>query len=202
MKNKTPKDPFETRCWSCERITDPYQVFAACFFYAPIGAFRKTIRQVLLSAASSKVYHKEDPAAVLGLFKAITSVLLAAHQLYRQKKTSGLQITPEQFMDRRLYARSNAPCAEWNYLPKALTAKEYQNPYAVFRRFFKDQPVEKWQQQVEQALEYALAGEADDSGPGLLRLYIYLVKLVEAAHLIDVREVLHIGGHLKPAQSM
>gem|GEM_PF-6169421 len=46
MKNKTPKDHFQTHCWAYKVIADPYQVFAECFFFADIGAYRKTIRRV------------------------------------------------------------------------------------------------------------------------------------------------------------
>ncbi|WP_018627342.1 hypothetical protein [Niabella aurantiaca] len=199
MKNKPPKDPFDTYCWSYAVITDPYQVFAECFMFADIGAFRKTIRQVLLSAAEDKVYKKEQPASALDLFKAITSVILAAQVLCRQKKTSGLKIEQQQFTDKRLYARPGACCAEWEYLPKNLSAKEYGDPYKVFHRFFKYQDVAQWRQSINQALGYALAGNAEGCSIHLLKLYVHLTKLMEAAHLIDVREVLHVDGVLKPA---
>ncbi|MBO9594450.1 MAG: hypothetical protein J7599_16220 [Niabella sp.] len=199
MKNKTPKDLFQTHCWAYKVITDPYQVFTECFFFADIGAYRKTIRRVLLSAADNKVYKKEEPASVLDTFKAITSVMLAAQELCRKKKSSGLQLQPEQFTDKRLYARPSSRCAEWEYLPKSLTENEYQDPYAVFTRFFKYQDPKQWQQRIEQVLNYALSSDAEDSDLHLLKLYLYLIKLMEAAHLIDVREVLRIEGDLKPA---
>jgi hypothetical protein len=34
-------------------------------------------------------------------------------------------------------------------------------------------------------------------GLEMIAIYSHLVKLVEAAHLINVREVIHIGGILK-----
>lgn len=199
MKNKSPKDPFKTHCWAYTIVTDPYQVFAECFFFADIGSFKKTIRQVLLSAASRKVHKKDEPASVLQLFHAITSVMLAAQALHRQKKTAPLKIEQEQFTDKRLYARPNSPCAEWEYLPRHLSAKEYQHPYRVFSRFFKRRDVAQWRQGIEQALSFALSSYTEDSDLNLLELYLQLTRLMEAAHLIDVREVLHIGGHLKPA---
>lgn len=195
MKNK---DPFKTRCWAGLAVTDPCQVFAECFQFADIGSFRKTIRQVLLSAAKNKVHQKEEPASVLDLFKVVTSVMLAARELCRQKKRSGLQLQPEQFTDKRLYARPDAGCAAWEYLPKHLSAKEYQNPYAVFYRFFRYQNAKQWQQSMEHILTYALSNCSEDIELNLLKLYLHLIRLMEAAHLIDVREVLHIGGYLKP----
>ena len=199
MKNKSPKDPFKTHCWAYTIVTDPYQVFAECFIFADIGSLRKTIRQVLCSVDRKKVHNKDEPASVLDLFNAVTSVMLAAWELYRQKKTSALKIEPGQFTDKRLYARPGTNCAEWDYLPKNLSAREYQNPYKVFSRFFKHGDAAQWQHHIKEVLSYALSSCTNDCELDLLKLYLQLTRLMEAAHLIDVREVLHIGGHLKPA---
>lgn len=48
-------------------------------------------------------------------------------------------------------------------------------------------------------VEYALASNTDSCDLDLLRRYFHLTKLLEAAHLIDVREVTHVDGQLKPA---
>jgi hypothetical protein len=60
--------------------------------------------------------------------------------------------------------------------------------------------LKKWKQELQDLLEYALvetslaeAGIVKD----MLSIYFHLTKLIEAAHLIDVRETTHIGGHLK-----
>ncbi len=198
MKNKNDKDPFETFGWNFAVVTDPYQVFAVCFVFADIGAFRKTIRQVLLSAASNKVHKKTEPANVLCMFRAISSVMLAAHQLYRQGKTSALQIAPGQLAQKQLYARPDGSWAAWEYLPKNLSTKDYQDPYRVFRRFFKHQSIAGWRLSLQQVLDYALAGYTGHKDLNLLKLYFHLTRLMEAAHLIDVREVPCVDGQLKP----
>lgn len=143
------------------------------------------------------MYDKEEPAAVLAKFKAVVSVMLAADKINRDKKSSPLTITLPEFADKRLYARPYATCPEWEYLPKILTTKEYRDPYIVFRKFFKYQPVEQWRENIALVLDYALAGYNESCDLNLLQLYFYLTKLMEAAHLIDVREVTHVGGHLK-----
>ncbi|MGJ7033419.1 hypothetical protein [Niabella hirudinis] len=199
MKNKNAKDPFETLGWNHIMVTDPYQVFAISFDFADIGAFRKTIRQVLLSAAGNKVHKKSEPTHVLCMFRAIRSVMLAAHRLYRQGNTCVLQIEPGQFAQKRLYARPDGRWAAWAYLPKNLSTKEYRDPYRVFRHFFKYQTLAQWQQSMAQMLDYALASNTGHEDLNLLKLYLHLTRLMEAAHLIDVREVTHVGGLLKPA---
>ncbi|MCG7859840.1 hypothetical protein MD537_22870, partial [Flavihumibacter sediminis] len=53
--------------------------------------------------------------------------------------------------------------------------------------------------QLQLLMDYSLRSmnllELEDIRP--LSLYFQLTKLVEAAHLIDVREVNHVGGHVK-----
>ena len=81
-----------------------------------------------------------------------------------------------------------------------LSLKEYKDPYAAFNRFFKFQTLEEWKTDFQTISEYALVRtslfeaciEIDT-----LSIYIHLTKLIEAAHLIDVRENTHIGGHIK-----
>jgi hypothetical protein len=198
MKKKNALvDIFETKCWEYRIIKDPYQVFAECFSFADISSFRKAIKQILLFSSISKVYDKEAPAALLAKFKVVISVILAAHKINQDKKCSPLQLTLEQFADKRLYARPHSPCPEWEYLPRMLTTKEYENPYKVFRKFFKYQSVEQWCEDIALVLDYALAGYNETCDLNLLQLYFHLTKLMEAAHIIDVREITHIGGHLK-----
>ena len=196
-KKKVSKDIFETKCWEYEVIKDPYQVFAKCFCFADISSFRKAIGQVLLFATTSKVCNKEEPAALLAKFKAVISIILAADKINQSKKSSPLKLTLKEFTDKRLYARPYSTCPEWECLPKMLTTKEYRNPYIVFKKFFKYQAIEKWREDIELVLDYALASYNDSCDLNLLQMYFHLTKLMEAAHIIDVREVTHIGGHLK-----
>ncbi|MDE3183973.1 MAG: hypothetical protein KGM16_11195 [Bacteroidota bacterium] len=198
MKNKeNSRDIFETKCWQYKIIDDPYQVFAESFCFANISSFRKVIRQVLLFATKSKVFNKEEPAALLAEFKAVISVILAANKINEEKRSGSLKLTLEKFADKRLYARPFSACPEWEYLPKVLSIKEYKNPYKVFQKFFKYQPVEKWREDIGLVLDYALGAYTDSCDLKLLKMYFHLVKLMEAAHIIDVREVTHVDGYLK-----
>jgi hypothetical protein len=197
-KKENPPDIFETKCWEYQVINDPYQVFAQCFCFADISSFRKAIRQVLLFATRSKVYNGE-PAALLAKFKAIISIILAANKINEDKRVGSLKLTLKKFADKRLYSRPFSTCPEWEYLPKTLTTKEYQDPYRAFRKFFKYQDVEKWREDLALVLDYALGAYNDSCDLNLLQMYFHLTKLMEAAHIIDVREVTHVDGYLKPA---
>lgn len=196
-KKKAPEDVFETKCWEFKIIKDPYQVFANCFSFADISSFRQDIRQVLLFTTTSKIYNKEEPASLLTKFKAIISAILATNKINESKKSSALKLTFKEFTDKRLYARPYSTCPEWEYLPKMLTANEYQNPYIVFKKFFKYKAIKKWREDIGLVINYSLASYNEICDLNLLQLYFHLTKLMEASHLIDVREITHINGHLK-----
>ena len=75
--------------------------------------------------------------------------------------------------------------------------KEFCNTYRVFKKFFKYQPLEKWLRDWEEMVDCALSKYSGGMEIDMIATYTHLAKLVEAAHLINVREVNHIGGSLK-----
>jgi hypothetical protein len=54
-----------------------------------------------------------------------------------------------------------------------------------------------WVHDLEETTDCALSKSNGELGLEMIAIYSHLVKLVEAAHLINVREVIHIGGILK-----
>ncbi|HTG56852.1 MAG TPA: hypothetical protein VL943_11325, partial [Niabella sp.] len=85
-----------------------------------------------------------------------------------------------------------------DYMPRLLNTTEYKNPYLVFRRLLKCHDVPKWRALMDEIIDYAFASYADKCDLNLLALFLHFTKLMEAAHLIDVREITHLGGYLKP----
>jgi len=91
-----------------------------------------------------------------------------------------------------------------DYFPRMLSLKEYSDPYVVFKRFFKFLSLAEWKRELNDILEYALVTTSFwDAGieANSLSIFIHLTKLVEAVHLIDVREINHIGGNIKNKQN-
>jgi hypothetical protein len=78
--------------------------------------------------------------------------------------------------------------------------KECGNPDVVFKRFFKFKEVPKWRSDLQDILSYALEKDSlFEAGSNIdcLSIYLHLTRLIESAHLIDVREIHHIGGMMK-----
>ena len=195
MKQK--HDYLVTSLWYKEKIKDPFQVIAAAFSFADMTFYRKLVKRLLQTAHSEKVYSKDSPGNLLFDMKMLESLINAAYLIVKQKHKSPLVISASDIMNKNTYF-GGRPGDEWDFLPHSLSKKEFSDPYLVFTRFFEHQPLDKWKKDLEEVLNYSLSNNAhDDVEIDFLSLYLYLNKIVEAAHLIDVREVIHIEGRLR-----
>ena len=197
---KAVKDYLQTSLWYKEKITDPNQVIAEFFCSAGLTAYRKCIKDALRAASGKHIWRKYNPGDLLYEFKMLESVINATYLINKENKTSPLIIKKESSFNPSLFCGWHVDSTQWDYFPRVLSFKEYVNPYLTFKRFFKYLSLPQWKQELQDLLEYALV-ETSLSEAGIekdmLSFYLHLTKLVEAAHLIDVREITHIGGHLK-----
>jgi len=194
---KSANDYLRTSLWYKEKITDPYQVIAEFFCSTHLTAYRKCIKDALKAAAGKFIWRKYNPGDLLYDFKMIESVINAAYLINKENKTSPLTISKESSFNPNLFCGWHADSTQWDYFPRALSFKEFSNPYLTFKRFFKYLSLPKWKLELQDLLDYALV-ETSLSEAGIekdmLSLYFHLSKLIEAAHLIDVREISHIDG--------
>lgn len=196
---KAKKDVLATTGWLFRKENDPHQVIAEFFSVFSLGIIRQTIKGLLLSAYQKKIYNKRAPCDVLFDIKVLESLIRAAHLLNEKKRKSPIKIDDSDLLDKKFYYGRDAHSTQWDFLPRTLSANEYKNPYLAFKRFFKYQDLPQWKKDLEGILQASLSRHAEvaDMNVELLPVYFHLTKLVEAAHLIDVRETTHIHGFLK-----
>jgi hypothetical protein len=200
MKTKHHKDPFNTQCWLCEGITDPYQIIAHFFAEAHVHHFRRLIKKLVCHASGAGVYKGDSPGDVLLYSKLIRSLIKAAHAL-RHKKHRTVSIKKEELFHKKYYCSHYVSADVWKELPRCLSEKEYSDPYRVFQQFFSYQSLNSWLQCWEQVVENAFCSDST-SITDPLTVCTHLIKLVEAAHLVDVREVTHVGECVKNGRSL
>lgn len=198
MKNKTLKDPFKTTCWQGGPVTDPRQVFAELFLFAGLCSYRHFIKKLLQHAGAAKRYKGKPQDEVRLYMQMIRSTLIAAYALSAIKRTP-MVAGEANLLNKKEYCSSYRGASAWTDFPRVLSKKEYRNPYRAFAAFFKYQSLNQWLRNWHRIVKAALAAKPLRRAPDVLALYFYLVKLIEAAHLIDVRETTHIDGTLKGA---
>jgi hypothetical protein len=197
---KQEHDYIDTSIWYKNEITDPYQTITELFTAADLAYYRRTIKGALNAACSDKVWNKTSPGDLLWFLERLESGINAAYLINKEKKKSPLSIGKEDVFNPNLYCSWHADQGEWDFFPRSLSLKEYIDPYLVFKRFFKYLTLAEWKEELHELMEFAL-GKTSFSEACVdfdtLQIYFHLTKLVEAAHLIDVREITHIGGRIK-----
>jgi hypothetical protein len=190
-----------TSVWYKEKITDPYQTFAEFFSAADLVSHKKTVKEALDAASSSRIYDKRNPGDLLYSLGLLESVINSSYLLNMEKKKSPLSIEANDVFDPNLFRGwLGGNLTDWDYFPRMLSLKEFKNPYIVFKRFFRFQDLSAWKTDLRTIAEYALVKTCLSEACidlDTLSIYCYLTKLIEAAHLIDVRETNHIGGIVK-----
>lgn len=190
-----------TSLWYREKITDPYQIFAEFFSAADVVSHKKTVNDTLRAASSNRIYDKRNPGDLLFSLGQLESIINAVYLLNKEKKKSPLSIEVNGVFDPNLFRGwLGGDLTDWDYFPRMLTLKEYKDPYVVFKRFFKFKTLEDWKADLKTIAEYALVKTSMSEAcidMDTLSIYLFLIKLIEAVHLIDVREVTHIGGTIK-----
>ncbi len=196
MKEKSSKDVFDTKSWCYNIVTDPYQVMAEAFSTAGMHHLRSFIKKILHYSEAQEVYPENSPCNVLLYMRVVRSLVKAAHIL-KEKKNGPIEVSEHDAFNKNYYCSHYQLPNEWEQFPRFLSMKEFCNPYKVFRKFFTSQPLEEWLHDWEEVVDCALSQCSGELNLEMIAVYRRLCKLVEAAHLINVREVNHIGGMLK-----
>lgn len=196
MKKVPTQDLFATQRWLYMAVTDPYQVFAEAFSATYLSTLRWIIKSLLHYAETDKIFRGKSPSEVLFFTQIIHSVIKAADRL-KGIRSGPLSVSEEDVFNIKYFRSHYVVTDVLEDFPRFLSVKEYCNPYKVFRKFFGYQNAEKWQTDLDRIVDAALSEHSHELGFKMIAIYSHLTKLIEAAHLINVREVTHIGGILK-----
>ncbi|WP_431217169.1 hypothetical protein ACQ86N_23085 [Puia sp. P3] len=197
---KIPKY-LENSVWNKDIISDPYQTIAEFFSAASLIDYRKDIRKIVRYAFSERAWEKDNPADILYRFNQLEKILNAAYLVNKEEKDSPLEISQSDVFNPNLFCGWIKGHSEWEYLPRMLSFKEYKNPYLALKRIFEFKKLFYWKDLLKMFSEFVFTNQSIEfeslESYRCIDVYVHLTKLVEAVHLIDVREVNHIGGNIK-----
>lgn len=187
-------DPFCMTGWSREGITDPLKVFSEIFSYMDIEALRRVITKITDYALADKTYSRRVPGDVLVDMKVVRSALMAAHAL-QDVTGKDFDATKQDLLYPWQYCSGMGKLNHWGDFPRNVSFKDYCNPYTVFKKLFKKRPLSEWISDWEHLVEAALSPCNLDGERWVLRTRTGLLKLLEAAHLVWIRD--GDGGFVK-----
>ncbi|HEV7329722.1 MAG TPA: hypothetical protein VGN63_01680 [Flavisolibacter sp.] len=185
---------------------DAYTAIANFFSCYGLAAARHDLRKLAKAAAGTRST-RISPANVIWYFENVETLQKAActiHQSGFQRQAAILTLPGDGIPDLRQFAhycgwqRGYTP---WHFLPRFLGPKEFANPYWVFRKLATYATEEKWSRIFRELRDYAFfdTGFAEyDGGENILEIFLLLNKLLEAAHLVEVRVITEVDGQPLP----
>jgi len=181
-----------------EEAFNPHTVISNYFDCASLPVHRLGIQELVLSATTEDEESARPLRISWFIIKQTEKLLEAAYLLQRDKsvlETNKAKIKPEKLdgspMEPALHCRSRAMDRPWDYMPKHLKDDEFINPYVAFDAAFKFATLPGWRKVFSELKEYArmrhsiydMGGDFD-----VLQVLSLLHRVIEAAHLIEVRE--------------
>lgn len=197
MKKTQSKTIFK---FAGSKFSDPFQMIATLFDSASPDYYKSFVKEVILYSSLNTAYYHKSTSSMLFLRQNIKQFIKLAYAIYKAGYKSPLKIDDTQLFDTGYYVASKQKQHSWLLRPLVLTAAEYKNPYLVFETVFEKENYKSLYTQFNALFECACTNNPIlETQSNELSTYIILYKIIEACYLIDVREVLHIGGWLKSA---
>ncbi len=151
-----------------------------------------------LLCAFSHLRLRRKPLLRIMAMKEMLLVLLEAATLLKDEGKATLAADEPNPMDTRWYYYNKyKDYEEWDYFPHHLCKKQYYNPYIVFKQCSKKSTLPQWRSLLEglfaAAAYYNMTGEDGCINYSSAETNAYtqckrLIELVEAAHLVYIRE--------------
>lgn len=180
-----------------------YITIAEFFDTYALATGRRYLKQMLKTAGSFH-YWKGNPSNVLFFFEKLEGLVLAAlviHRTEKKREAALLTLAPDEMPSLTAYSQYcgwHYQSDPWFFFPRSLNRSEYANPYLVFKQVAAKGGRKAWRFRLQELQFHTLStssvNENEDVDLDALRLYLLLSKLIEAAHLVEVRAINEIGG--------
>lgn len=181
-------DYLKSSIWHREKIDDPFETLDLAFSRAKVCSYKKLIQEVLNSACNRSIWNKDSPGDLLFYFEGIESIINSCYVIERNKVKINYRqrVCPDNL---HFYCVNYPELAVWGNFPGELSVKEFSNPILVMRYFFKYGSISEWKEILSDIFRYALTQDSifhTGIDYDTLTLYLHLIKLVEAAHIVQL----------------
>lgn len=178
--------------WYKERIGDPLQVIAETFGNTDIVTLKKFVTDLFKAACHKRPCHHYSIADIFYYLKLLEAIINASFLINLQKRNSPININEFELFNPKFFSGQKIYVNNWDYFPKNLTQQEFINPYAALSKAFEFCSIKEWKTRLDVIVTYAFdkgSLSEDSITIEVIGTYLQLTALLEAAHLIDVREM-------------
>jgi len=122
---------------------------------------RDYLLSALKAAESKRIWNKAAPNDLLYFFESLEALLLAIYSIVKEDNKIKKVILPKSpnssdLTQYHLYCGRYDQLKPWDYFPRSLSAKEYQNPYKALQKFTSGASKKEWKETLHYLLSYAL----------------------------------------------
>ena len=171
---KKIKLSLETSFWAIDEIVDPLKLIDAFFNYCTIDIYKNTLSDIMLYVNKAEVCNKERPGDIFDFHNAVRSFIRGACLLNFKAKRWEVKKAPK----------------EWQIISQgSLNKEEYQNPFLVFDKAFECKTLEEFEFFLNEIVHVSLSPYKEQFDYDLITPHIHLVKMLDAAHIINERGI-------------
>ncbi len=178
-----------------EEIGHCYKIINGFFDAFPLPFARKYLLSALQAAESRKIWKKTAPTDLIFFFENLEALLPAVFTITKTSGRSAQVLLPiasgvPDLAQHHLYCGTYDSHKPWEYFPRSLSAKEYNDPYKALQKFTDWSGKKEWKQVFHYILSYSLGNNAlSELGVNLemVKISELLQKMLDACHLIHVR---------------
>jgi len=178
-------------------MSQHYQTIDSFFDSFDLPSSIKLLRKTIKTADTEKIW-KGVPANALYFTSRLEDLITAVFELVSQYNYKDEVIINEEKRSAvwsltafETYCGWHKGKTPWDFFPRHLSKKEYLNPFIVLDKFTSYKSLSGWKYLLNDLLNHALSIERItdfDTGESLLTTSMHLHKLLEATHLIEVRQ--------------
>ena len=167
MKKK--KIDLEARFWSGSRKHSSIKLIESFFHFNDLVTAKQMLNKIMIYAGKKKTAINEDAQAIFHFHQALRSFVRACY---------AIRMKEEKWSITR-YSENVSPLMQ-----ASLSDEEYYNPTLVFRKAFAEYSIKDFDYHIAIAVYFSMGVFKNAEESNLVNTYIYLTKMLDAAHLI------------------
>ncbi len=188
---------FYPHCLTSEETSDPFIVLYNFFQMAHLPTVKKEISAWMETVNNGLIGRRHEASTLLTFYESLNKLIHAAfiiremdHSNRPANLTGVLEPDKDHVPETKYYALEGAKDT-WELFPRSLSKEQFINPYLVFKDFFAFWSLTEWKEELHNMLHLSFSDSTlEDTGEvvDLLNIKSHLDQLVEACHLVLVRE--------------
>ncbi|MET6999442.1 hypothetical protein [Chitinophaga defluvii] len=178
-----------------EELSNPFKVINDFFSDHYMDEAKDLINKWIKFSNRKQQWRETSPSFLLSYYEQICGIIEASWIIQqidsaeRLADLSPLNLGVAELCQSDFYCSHRFRKNHWDDFPRTLKWKEYINPYIALSKFFRYQGLAEWKRDIHSLLHLALSKCKMDGGEvDLLNVSMHLNKLIEACHLVHVRE--------------